>query len=221
MRVSILGCGWIGLALQQKLEDAGHVAHCLTHEREANHARGVYHADVLVIAIPPSASAYLEVLHYTVAEMQKDTLQILFLSSVSFYEGKPAIVEAEEHLHRWAPKAVILRLGGLMGYDRIAGRYSAGKTLSMDTISRYIHRDDVLGVICAVMEQGTSGEVLDVVAPAQAYKSEIFSDNAKKFGFEKTQVLQRIPPRNPPSSSRLEAVLGYRFIRPDVMAFWK
>jgi len=39
------------------------------------------------------------------------------------------MLEGEKILQQYQPSVLILRLGGLMGYNRIAGRYSADKPI--------------------------------------------------------------------------------------------
>lgn len=187
--VSILGCGWVGKALKEVLTTQ-YTVHCLSRDIEANSKAHLYTCDVLLIAIPPREN-YLEVLHQTLEHINSQT-QVILLSSTSFYDGKPLVVEAESLVQHQHEKTVILRLGGLMGYDRIAGKYTAGKVLTSDSRTNYVHRDDVVGIIQRIIEQNIAAEVFDVVAPLQSSKKEIFIQNAKRFGFEKQNFFQEI-----------------------------
>ena len=217
--ISVLGCGWLGKALQYYLEEQGHRVQCLSRELDANKERGWYDCDVLVIAIPPRGE-YLAVLKETLGLLKVGT-QVVLLSSISYYDGKALVVEGEVLLRRLWSDAVILRLGGLMGVDRIAGKYTAGKRLPHDSMSNYVHRKDVVGVIAEVITQEVRAEVLDVVAPMQHPKSEIFTANAEKFGFERT-LFDSLECRGKMiSSKRLEERLKYRFFYPDVNGFWE
>ena len=216
--ISILGCGWTGKALQQHLEAQGYTVQCLSRDIEANQAQGYYTCDTLVIAIPPRGE-YLAVLDETLGRLEMGT-QVVLLSSVSYYDGKALVVEGEDLVRRLWLDAVVLRLGGLMGVDRIAGKYTAGKTLPHDSMSNYVYREDVVGVIAAVIVQEVRAEVLDVVAPVQHPKSEIFAANAERFGFWQT-VFDSLECRGKEiSSRRLEERLGYTFHYPDVDDFW-
>ena len=116
-----------------------------------------------IIAIPPREN-YLDVLEESLMHIEKNT-QIILLSSISFYDGKALVVEAETLLQSLDEAVTILRLGGLMGYDRIAGKYTAGKVLTADSRTNYVHRDDVVGIIECIISQYVRGEVFDVVAP--------------------------------------------------------
>jgi hypothetical protein len=216
--ISILGCGWLGETLREQLDSEGYAVQCLGRDVGENRRRGYYHCDTLVIAIPPREN-YLEVLGETLSCLDRAT-QVILLSSISCYDGKEMVVAGEWLVCGMREDAVVLRLGGLMGYDRIAGRYTAGRRLSHDSMSNYIHRDDAVGVIKQVIVQGVRGEVLDVVAPVQHRKSRIFESNAQRFGFEKTQfdtdrLLGKVI-----SSQPLEERLGYEFVHADVYGFW-
>jgi nucleoside-diphosphate-sugar epimerase len=108
-----------------------------------------------------------------------------------------------------------------MGYDRIAGRYTAGQTLPHDTISRYIHRDDAVGIIAAMIAQGTRTLTWNALAPIQHPKSRIFEQNAKRFGFEPTRFEStKLAERPDIDADALIEALGYRFVYPDANAWY-
>lgn len=214
-KVSILGCGWVGKALQVSLP---YDVHCLSRDSVANKKANLYRCDVLIIAIPPRDN-YLEVLEQTLTCIEKNT-QVILLSSISFYNGKALVVEAETLLQSLDEAVTILRLGGLMGYDRIAGKYTAGKVLTADSRTNYVHRDDVVGIIECIISQYVRGEVFDVVAPIQSSKKTIFTHNAKKFGFAETEFLGGDEVGKELSPTKLCETLGYVFKKPDVMTFW-
>ncbi len=175
--VSILGCGWVGKAVKEVLSSQ-HTVHCLSRDIETNSKAHLYDCDVLLIAIPPRNN-YLEVLSQTLEHISSQT-QVILLSSISFYDGKPLVVEAEFLVQHYHEKTVILRLGGLMGYDRVAGKYTAGKVMTSDSRTNYVHRDDVVGILEAIISQNISAEVFDVVAPYQSTKKEILSLRMQK-----------------------------------------
>ena len=145
---------------------------------------------------------------------------VILLSSISYYDAKPLVLEAEVLLKALHPKVTILRLGGLMGYNRIAGKYTAAKTAIVDSKTNYVHRDDVVDIIESIIEQKVEGEMLDIVAPLQSTKKRIFTQNAKQFGFEKTGFLEGLKAAKVLNPIKLCKVLDYRFIHRDVHNFW-
>jgi len=191
---------------------------CLSKDIEANINAKRYSCDVLVIAIPPRGE-YLEVLRETLFYLEKST-QVILLSSISFYDGKPLVIEAEALVQSLHEHTVVLRLGGLMGYERIAGKYTAGKVLTSNTRTNYVHRDDVVGIIYRVISLGLEEEVFDVVAPVQCMKKEIFTQNAKAFDFKDTEFLAGEEQGKVLSPIKLCKMLDYDFVKKDVLGFW-
>lgn len=216
-KVSILGCGWIGKALEALL-CTEHTVQCLSRDIAANDIEGHYSCDTLVISIPPRDN-YLEVLMETLGRIDASA-QVILLSSISFYDAKSLVVEAERLVVRLHEGAVVLRLGGLMGYDRIAGKYTAGQVLNADSGTNYVHRDDVLSVIHCIISQDIHEAVFDLVAPVQSTKKEVFNQNAQKFGFGKTVFLEGSEAGKVLTPSKLCKILDYTFIKKDVREFW-
>jgi nucleoside-diphosphate-sugar epimerase len=220
-KIAILGCGWLGSALKEKLEVLGDEVNCLCRDVNMDSLVGFYACDVLVIAIPPS-DEYLDAIedvYFSLSLNEALVTQVIFLSSISFYDDKKIIVEAEELAKVKDENTVILRLGGLMGYDRIAGKYTAGKTIE-DRATNYVHRDDVVGIIETIIEQKVSNKIFNVVAPIQSTRKEIFKQNAEQFNFAATKFSENISAHKELSSDILCDVLGYEFLKEDVRKFW-
>ncbi|HIQ46633.1 MAG TPA: hypothetical protein EYH57_03330 [Sulfurovum sp.] len=221
-KIAILGCGWTGNALKEKLESEGHEVNCLSRDIGMDTLVGFYAADALVIAIPPS-DEYLDVIEdalFSVSLNEVLDTQIILLSSISFYDNKQIIKEAEELVKIKDPNAVILRLGGLMGYDRIAGKYTVGKTIE-DGPTNYVHRDDVVGIIESIIEKRVKNKILNVVAPVQSTKKEIYRQNQEQFGFGETFFEEMTSQKKSFSPEILCDVLGYTFKKEDVSEFWR
>ena len=221
-KIAILGCGWVGNALKERLEFLGDEVNCLSRDINMDTLVGFYACDVLIIAIPPS-DEYLDVIedvYFSISLNEALDTQVIFLSSTSFYEGKKLIIEAEELAKIKDENTVILRLGGLMGYDRVAGKYTAGKTIE-DRATNYVHRDDVVGIIERIIELGIRNKIFNVVAPKQSTRKEIFTQNAKAFGFEETYFEGTSDKTKSLNSQILCEVLGYNFKKEDVKDFWK
>jgi len=215
--VSILGCGWVGEALKEEIE-SNYEVNCLSREMTINKEQDKYSCDTLVIAIPPREN-YLEVLSLTMEQIEPLT-QVIFLSSTSFYDGKEMVVKGEELIQTLDENVLILRLSGLMGYNRIAGKYTAGKTKAHDVRVNYIHRDDVVQLIKLCIERELVKNTFNVTALFHPKQSEIYTKNAKNFGwentyFESTEILGKVV-----SSEKLVNYLGYAFLKPNPLEFW-
>jgi len=217
-KIAILGCGWVGKILAESVDANKYESVCLSRNIEENIKQNHYDCDTLVIAIPPREN-YLEVLTYTLEQINSDS-QVILLSSISFYDGKPLVIEAETLVQSMHEGSVILRLGGLMGYDRVAGKYTAGKVLTSDSRTNYIHRDDVIKILNNIIEKNIHNEVFDVIAPVQLTKKEIFTQNAKLFGFKETEFLSGDEIGKVLTPTKLCEALEYVFEKEDVRGFW-
>lgn len=238
--ISILGCGWVGKALCSALSSTYHfktsvqsqasfeTLDCsnkfiLNAQNDFNQP-SFYQSDVLIISIPPRGD-YLGYLT-SILKYIKPKTQLILLSSTSVYSQTEGVVyeedskeitypslmlQGERLVQKHYPTVVILRLGGLMGYKRIAGKYTAGKSLPHDAPINYVHRDDVIEVINQCIEQQSQSIIFNVVAPLQIRKKELYDYNATRYGFEKTdfETLQVIGKRV--DGSKIEKILNVHF----------
>ena len=238
--VSIVGCGWLGKALAKRLEKTHWVKasvqseesfnvleiekkYILNHENRFT-KEAFYEADSLIISLPPRG-AYLDNLASIVKNVKLGT-QLILLSSTSVYVQTSGVVreestkkllnpnlmlQGERLVQKLFPSVLILRLGGLMGYNRVAGKYTAGKVLEEDAPVNYLHRDDAVNIMLLVMEKKIKAEVLNVTAQVDASKREIYEYNSKKYGFEKTAFKSLNIVGKKVSSLKLLALLNYTF----------
>jgi len=196
-------------------------------------------ADVLIVNVPPKAGKFGEGFHpaqmtHLAEAVQKSPVRwVIYISSTSVYpelnrvvqendvqtpeeSASPTLVRAEQlwqALQTDAFRITILRCGGLMGYERQAGKYVAGRTIDSGAVPvNYIHRDDAVGLISAVIEQELTG-VYNVVAPQHPSRAEVYRDSCTKHGYALPTF---IDPDSPVSykvvqSKKLIAQTGYIF----------
>jgi len=242
MRVSIFGCGWLGRALAKQLPAKYTVFGAVRSDSSMELLRKVnitafqnpgeespfWDAEVLVVSISPR-DAYLETLAQLPRLVGSSVDQIILLSSISVYSDLEGIVDetspiqsenivarGEAQFKRDFPKGVIIRLGGLMGDDRIAGQW-ASKTLE-ETPVNYIHQADAVGVIEQVIEQKLKSETINAVAPEHPKRSAVYKRNAELFGFELPQFKEgkeRIV-----SGEKGRRLLLYKYRFEDPRRFW-
>jgi len=248
-KIAIFGCGWLGEPLALELEKTytvkGSVQSinsynklCIQQKYRLNlenisSSPSFFDTDVLIIAIPPK-NLYKKTISALLENIQKDT-DVILLSSTSIYTQKngditeedsfdikdPSLMlEVERVLCKSASNVLILRLGGLMGYDRIAGKYSASKSISHDSYTNYVHRDDVIRVIEHLIKLNIKRGIYNVVAPMHRLKKEIYDQNAKKFGFDKTDFISKEIRGKKVLSDKLCKRLGYIFLKKDSFNFW-
>ena len=163
---------------------------------------------------------------------------IIFISSTSVYpnnnqkvfEHTPidqkdhVLLKAEALLKKQkSAKLTILRCAGLMGYDRIPGKYFAGrKNLTTgDLPVNYIHRDDVILIISEIIQKNIWGEIFNLASPVHCTRKEIFIHNAEHFNYQLptfTHSLQT-PDFKIVDSTKLERELDYTFKYPNPLGY--
>jgi len=200
--------------------------------------------DLLIINISPQRpskggmSAHNEHMDYLVEKMRQwqGNPQVIYVSSTSVYRNnngevtetsplnspeEDVIVYAEQLLQREFG-AAILRCGGLMGQDRIPGKYFIGCTVDTGDIPvNFIHQADVIGLLLAMIRKGITGKIYNAVAPLHPTRREIYLANAVKFGWQPPTFREPVQPIpfKIVNSDKAISELGYRFLFPDPMQF--
>ncbi len=196
----------------------------------------------LVINIPPSLRKnspgyHIRQVKFICSQLQELPKKVIFISSTSVYpenetevneEGavnlNHELLQAEDILkQKLKNKLVILRCGGLMGYERIPGKYFAGKkgVPGGNNPVNYVHRDDVIRIIFQMLENEIFGGLFNVVAPHHPLKKEVCMKTAEDFGFE-------IPEFNEEKAAGFKIVngekliktLNFKFKYPDPVSFY-
>ena len=202
-------------------------------------------SELLIVNIPPKVEArgeyfHVEQIRHLIRHLEQSPVShLLYVSSTSVYpdlnrevdEAEPlpqpgsnlTLLQAEQLLQALPGiQTTILRCGGLMGYSRIPGRYVAGKKgLTTGNIPvNYVHRDDVIGVVAEVMQQGAWNTLLNVVAPLHPTRKEVYLQNAALCGLVPAQFTEAGPqPFKVISSQRLSNELNYSLLYPDPLRF--
>ncbi|MGB7293751.1 MAG: SDR family oxidoreductase [Thermodesulfobacteriota bacterium] len=161
---------------------------------------------------------------------------IIFTSSTSVYpdinrevyeapEPKPtkpsgkALMKVENLLRESQKfKTTIIRFGGLIGYDRMPGKFLAGKKdlASGDAPVNLIHRDDCIEIIFRVIKKNIWGETFNACAD--------FHPTRKQYYTEQAELIGQTPPAFSESEAcnykivsnkKLKKLLNYKFKYPD------
>lgn len=214
---------------------------------ESGDAKSFFGCDLLIINIPPKSKSRHEDYHPAQIKQiitkakQYGVQKVIYTSATSVYPenekvvdegqiinsnttGNKALFKAEQLLlEEDAFQTNILRCGGLLGYDRIPGKYYIGKQLQNGhTPVNYIHRDDVVVIINKLIKQDVWGKVYNLVAPLHPTRTEVFKQNARDFNFEPPRF---VPSAIPPtyklvSGDKLIRELQYKFLYPDPLRFY-
>jgi nucleoside-diphosphate-sugar epimerase len=207
----------------------------------------LFDVDILIITIPPksrqqSGDFYLEQLKYLKSMVTNSKVKkIVFISSTSIYPEDPRQKEyfQSESLNlentgnqtQFKGEALfqnernydltIIRFGGLMGGNRIPGKYFAGKqNVIGHTRVNFVHILDAIGIVEWVILKGLWNETFNGVAPSHPFRKEIYERNAIEYGLD--------PPKSySPENSSLDRLIssqkiqdsGYQFIKPNPLDF--
>lgn len=229
-KISIIGCGWLGLKLGERLVQEGYQVlgsttrseklktldqagiesflFKLTPMPEGKSFQKLFESDTLFINIPPGRTTnppefYREQIKYLkyVLKGSSKVKRVIFISSTSFYPNNgsevdentnynlengssKAVVWAEHEISQIKQQLIILRCGGLMGGNRIPGKWFSGKeTQGKNNITNYIHREDIIEEIISLLQQQSWPEIKNLVSPKHYSRMEIVEAMAKRKGF--------------------------------------
>jgi nucleoside-diphosphate-sugar epimerase len=204
-------------------------------------------ADTLIINVPPKAGTMGEDFHPEQVELLVEAVRqtairhIVYVSSTSVYpelnrvvveedvmmpgqSAAPALVRAEQMVQALGPERVvtILRAGGLMGYDRIPGKYVAGRTVDTGDIPvNYLHRDDATAILRALIAQPISG-VFNAVSPQHPTREAVYRQSCMDFGYKLPTFIEpvKLVSYKSVSSDKLIKTIPYNFQYLTPLAFF-
>lgn len=225
-KISIIGCGWLGKPLSEKIGEEFEVE-CFSRENTKDDS-SFWQADTIIIAINTKDN-YLNTLQ-KITKLTKQTSNIILMSSTSVYRefneevDENSVIkevklqrEAELLLQNLKDNVLVLRLGGLMGDDRISGKWKSISTFT-DGYVNYIHKTDVINITKKMIEKKITKGIYNLVSPLHPLRSEVHKKNSKKFNLElgtfegKSSRLVL--------SDKLVQELTYEFIYPNPLDYW-
>ena len=120
-------------------------------------------------------------------------------------------------------KTTIIRPGGLVGGDRLAGRFLAGKKNipNGNAPVNMIHRTDLIQIILKIIEQEIFGLTFHCVADQSPTRRNFYTQQAEKHGFEIPEFLVDggAGPFKVISNEYVKKTLDYTFTFGDPMEF--
>ncbi len=204
---------------------------------------GFFNTDILIVNFPPERRPDIVEYHQTqilslidFVEAHSNLDKILYVSSTSVYPNVNREVSEDEELEpdKLSGKALrnvenillasqnfkttVIRFSGLIGYDRMPGRFLAGKkaVANADAPVNLIHRDDCINIISRVIEREVWGEVLNASSDTHPTRQDFYVNEARKLGLEPPMFTDmdefkyKIVKNN-----KLKTLLDYSFIHPD------
>lgn len=268
--VSIIGLGWLGMPLAERLLSEGFSVKGSTTSAEkaavlnekgmaayelqlnpepVGNLHALLNTDTLVINIPPKAGKLGDDFHpaqiqYIVDAVTDSSVKhIIYVSSTSVYpelnrevieedvtspgqSAAPGLVQAEQliqALDKAEERVVtILRCGGLMGYDRIPGKYVAGRTIDTGHVPvNYLHRDDAVGILRELIQKRVGG-TFNAVSPIHPTREAIYRKSCADFGYALPQFIEPTAPvpYKLITPAKLLKAIQYIYRYPDPLQFY-
>ena len=224
MKIGIIGCGWLGKPLAKHLS-LEHQVSCFSRQNTPDE---FWDNELFIIAISTKDN-YLQSI-MTFLSLINPKASIILMSSTSVYKEYDEEVneqspisqtslqkEAEDLVIKTRKQALILRLGGLMGEDRIAGRWKSVSTFT-DSPVNYIHQQDILHIVSKLIDKEIREGIFNLVAPQHPLRSQVHKKNSENFGFELGSfkgLSHRVV--NP---DKVIQTLKYEFIHSNPLEFW-
>lgn len=207
----------------------------------------LFQSEILVVNIPPRTRSgngefHLEQLKYLRSQIDSSVIKkVIFVSSTGIYPEAPSSENYSEEYPLTIENAgndillqaerlmvkdrnfdlTIVRFGGLMGKERIPGKYFSGKeNVAGHTRVNFIHQNDAVGILAWVIEKELWNETFNGVAPIHPLRKEIYEKNAAELGIASPASYQYEPEgidRLIDSRKILET--GYEFEFPDPLNF--
>lgn len=186
--------------------------------------------DILIITVPFSKRPSINLLKNRFGNINlfidKFGKQMFLMSSIGIYPQlnmeideisfsayeeylNPSILFVENMMRSKYPQINILRLGGLMGANRIFSNY---ETSSPNQIVNHIHYVDICIIIEKMIEKKCLSKIYNIVAPKHPTKQEIID---YQNNFEKTTKQNNDEYGRKILSKKIEDELCYTFIKPD------
>ncbi len=199
-------------------------------------------SEIIIINFPPKRKIedIEDVYPKQVQQLLKhinSTQKVIFISSTSVYQNTNGVIDetlitkpekasgkavlATETILRQQLKErlTILRLSGLIGYERLPGRFLATKTnvANGNAPINVIHRDDCIGLISAIIEQNCWGEIINGCSDEHPLRSLFYTLAAENIGltpptFNKSEgetVFKII------NNTKSKEILKYSYKHPD------
>jgi nucleoside-diphosphate-sugar epimerase len=198
---------------QKKLQAEGleAILFSLNPHPEGTGFNSLFQSEILIVNLPPKSrkgngAFYLEQLKYLRGLIDHSSVKkVIFVSSSSIYPESPSHVEyaedypltlentgneillrAEQFMDQnKSYELTIVRFGGLMGADRIPGKYFSGKeNVTGHTRVNFIHQIDAVRLIAWIIKEELWNDTFNGVAPFHPLRREVYEKNAHELGIE-------------------------------------
>jgi len=208
----------------------------------------LFDSEILAVTLPPRSrqgdgELYLQQLASLRELIARSSVkQLIFISSTGIYPnesksspyteeepitasnaGNSVLYQAEALMETPAAyQLTVLRMGGLMGADRIPGTYFSGKEQVVGhTRVNFIHQADAARMIAWVINQGLWNQTFNGVAPEHPLRREVYQHNASALGIPLPASFQDAADEDGGRLISSEKIVstGFTFEYPDPLTF--
>lgn len=264
-KISILGCGWLGLPLAKQLVHLGFKVKGSTTQKEKlgllsdagiqpfqiklpNQTELLdefLSSEILLINIPPGTKrnpdndAHLKDLSCIIPHIRNSPIQkVIYISSTSIYHdlNRPVVEEdidliesasskiiflAEESIRDIGKDYVILRLGGLTGYDRFLLKYFSGKkgVSGGNAPVNLLHLDDAVNGIIQVIKSRESNDTFNFCSPKHPGRKEFYQHLSDKYKYPAPDFSSENSNFKIVEVEKFIRTFNYSFLYPDPFYF--
>jgi nucleoside-diphosphate-sugar epimerase len=259
--ISILGAGWLGFSLAEKLlqldyqvnASTTHVEKFSAFERaglnpfliQLNNVEEIdliFWTETLILSFPPGKSgdysSYALKIEHILKQLPELCKRVIMISSTSVYPKKSghwsenqmfeaetpeaqSILNAEEAVLSSNKQAIILRLSGLVGYERNPARFGTSRLPANEPVNM-IHRDDAIGVIIRLLEMENIKGIFNVCSPVHPSRQAFYTAGAATLGVESPILQTSIDALTRTiDSEKLVSETQYVFQKENPLDFWK
>ncbi|MHB1178505.1 MAG: Rossmann-fold NAD(P)-binding domain-containing protein [Daejeonella sp.] len=202
-------------------------------------------AGTLIIAMPPGRKAaggfdsYKLMIEAISKEVPESIIEkVILISSTSVYPENNTIMhedadvdpitdsgklmaESEVLLTDLPVKVIVLRLAGLIGPQRMPGKFFSGKTKIPNGLApvNLIHRNDVIRVIMCLIENDHASGIYNACAPSHPSRTEFYTLAARTENLEPPHFIPEKRNWKIVSSQRIERELSFIFEFPSLTQF--
>lgn len=224
----------------KSLESANFEAYLLAIEEKIEGDKAnFFDTDILIISIPPRSkqngtAVYLKKMQILADELQAHRVRkIVFISSTSVYPDQNQVASETDSLPKTDLydaeqifsqnpdfQTLILRCGGLAGYERAIGKYFSSKKdlANGKEIANLIHADDLVRIIDFLITKQYWQQILNICSPKHVFKEELYVRDCEKLGLPLPCFGESKPNSKIVNTKKIQD-LGYAFIYSSPLDF--
>lgn len=250
MKVIILGLGWLGKDLALKLieKKISVIGTKRTIDVTTNINQIQWNcednlpieleAELCIITLSPSAISDIKHFEYHLQTLKKRGVKrFIYTSSTGVYEGLENVVDEQtglkiitdrqkklidlENIVLSQEHSVVLRLGGLVGDDRIPAKFLAGKknVSGSNQVINMIHKTDVINIITLLLSSSFTG-IMNAVSTTHPTREEYYLKLCDHFNLERPEFNTETESIRMVSNELSKKILAYNYVVDDTLKYF-